>query len=163
MAADDDILLTVLLGRLERLNEAAVTAVCDRHDLSPSELRVLALLRNAAGLRGVRPTEIGRWIVQTSGGLAATLRRLEARGDLTRIPDPVDGRGRLVTLTDQGRDRYQLAFDDLVDHYEFVLRRVDTAAAIPIVSSLIDALERTSGRVPSGGWALPLEVSEPRR
>ena len=90
--------LVLLLGRLERLNESLVAEVCSSRGVSPGEFRVLAMLRHGGPEDGVRPTEISRWVVQTSGGLTATLHRLERDGRAERVPDPRDGRGRLVSV-----------------------------------------------------------------
>ena len=39
----------------------------------------------------VSPSRLADWIVQTSGGLTATLRRLEEAGYIVRSDDPADG------------------------------------------------------------------------
>jgi DNA-binding MarR family transcriptional regulator len=145
--------LALLLGRLERLNEAFVADICRRHDLSSSELRVLAMLRHGRG-RPVSPTTIGRWVVQTSGGLTATLKRLERRQYIERLPDPDDGRGRLVALTDQGASSYDAALDDLRGRYESVLADIDTEEALPLVRELVDAFERSANLESRAVWAL---------
>ena len=97
------------------------------------------------------PREIARFVVQTSGGLTATLNRLEQQGLVERQPDPADGRGKLVVLTDAGRarqDRVVLALADRtvsgVDH--------DLADLAPHLRSLVDSLERTAGLPSSAGF-----------
>lgn len=47
--------------------------------------------------------EIGRRLQLDSGTLTPLLRRLEARGLLTRIRDAADERSRRICLTDEGR------------------------------------------------------------
>ena len=101
--ADTDLpTLTLLLGRLGRLNEAAVNDVCAQHGTTSAEVRVLLMLSHRPE-GAASPSDIARFVVQTSGGLTATLRRLEADGHVERRPDPHDGRGRLVALTPAGR------------------------------------------------------------
>lgn len=147
--------LALLLGRLERLNESLVAEICGQHGVSPAELRVLAMLRHGrGGTEGLRPTEIGTYVVQTSGGLTATLRRLEGQGRIERRSDPADGRGRLVVLTEAGRAFYDELLADLGQCYETVLEPVDVGRAEVAVRDLIDALERSGGRAPTGGWSL---------
>jgi DNA-binding MarR family transcriptional regulator len=151
--------LALLLGRLERLNDSIVTEICGTHGVSPSELRVLAMLRHGrGGPDGVRPTEISTWVVQTSGGLTATLRRLEEHARIERIEDPEDGRGRLVVLTPTGRDFYDQLLHELGLHYAEAFEGVDVDGAGETIKVLIDALERSSGMTPTGGWDLARQL-----
>ena len=155
--------LVLLLGRLERLNEVLVTDVCGHHGVTPAELRVLGMLRYSEGSDPVRPTEISRWVVQTSGGLTATLRRLEAAQYVERIADPADGRVRLVALTDSGSRFYDRMLDQLIDCYSMALVEVDVGASLDAVRTLVGAFER-SGRVArSAGWSLDRAVPTARR
>jgi DNA-binding MarR family transcriptional regulator len=143
--------LALLLGRLERLNESYLADLCRQHDLGPSELRVLAMLRH--GRSGpISPTVIGSWIVQTSGGLTATLGRLEQAGHVERLPDPDDGRGRLVALTPGGRAAYDAVFDDLQRRYDRTLADIDVDVALPVVRALVRAFESSSDVRSSHGW-----------
>jgi DNA-binding MarR family transcriptional regulator len=145
--------LALLLGRLERLNESIVAETCRRHDLGPSELRVLAMLRHGRD-DPISPTTISSWIIQTSGGLTATLRRLEQDGRIERQADPDDGRGRLVEMTETGRATYDATFDDLRAGYERALVDIDVDAALLVVRDLVNALERSSDTRSSAGWTL---------
>ena len=103
----DPVTFTFLLGRLGRLTEAVATDVCARVDLTPAELRVLSYLAHSDG-GTASPRSLARFIVQTSGGLTATLHRLEQQHLIERRPDPADGRGRLVVLTELGRARQHI-------------------------------------------------------
>jgi DNA-binding MarR family transcriptional regulator len=146
--------LGLLLGRLERLNESLVVEVCSADGVSPAELRVLAMLRHGAPPDGVRPTDISRWVVQTSGGLTATLRRLEGAGRIERTEDPDDGRGRRVSLTAAGRAFYDRLFTELTDRYAYVLDGLDAEATTDAVKTVIDAFERAAGLTPTADWDL---------
>src|SRR4051794_3602415 len=75
--------LTLLLGRVGRLNELLSTEVCQAHNVTLAEVRALAALRDAG--EPVRPGVLSDRVVQTSGGLTATLRRLEGDGRIRRI------------------------------------------------------------------------------
>jgi DNA-binding MarR family transcriptional regulator len=88
----------VLARHLERTANAALA----KHDLSLGEFDILGTLRRR-GDGGMTPTQLLEWIVLTSGGLTARLTRLEARGLITRTPDPADRRGVVVQLTAKGR------------------------------------------------------------
>ena len=141
----DPVTFTFLLGRLGRLTEAVAAEVC-----SAAELRVLSLLAHAEG--GVAsPREIARFVVQTSGGLTATLNRLEQDGLVERRPDPTDGRGRLVVLTGAGRTRQDEVVNALADA---TIGDIDTDLAdlAPLLRSLVESLERTAGLPSSAGF-----------
>jgi DNA-binding MarR family transcriptional regulator len=144
--------LVLLLARLERLNEAFMSAVCRRHDISPSELRVLAMLRHRVDDGRVSPSQLAEWIVQTSGGLTATLRRLEEAGYVVRVEDPDDGRGRLVQLTDDGAASYEEVFADLVARYGVVFTDLDQDEGLHAVRRMIEAFERHDGTIRTGDW-----------
>ncbi len=142
--------LVLLLARFERLNEALLAEECQRHGLTPSELRVLAALVMSGGAP-LSPTTIGRWIVQTSGGLTATLRRLEERGLVERREDPDDGRGRLVAPTDEGEALHAVAFAEIEARYATALVDLDVPGTTTAVRELVRALERTTGSRTTGG------------
>ena len=133
--------LTLLLARLERLNEALLTQSCLQHDLTPSELRVLAALE-LSGREALSPTTIGQWIVQTSGGLTATLRRMERRGLVERRADPDDGRGRLVALTAEGRAVHDATFADLDTAYATLATDLEVDEVTAAVRQVVSGLER---------------------
>jgi len=145
------ITLGLLLTRLGRLNEQFLADHHRRHDTTAAEANVLMLLANAPE-EAIAPTVIAERIVQTSGGLTATLKRLVARGWVERHADPDDGRGRLVALTDAGRTAHDAVFADLVDRYRLVFTDVDDAAALAAVRDLMRGFERLTGATSSAWW-----------
>lgn len=144
--------LVLLLGRLERLNDGLVTQVCSQHGVSPGELRVLAMLRHGSDAGGIRPVDIGRWVVQTTGGLTATISRLEAAERIERRTDPEDGRGKRVLLTEGGRHFYDSLLAELQDRYGAIFGRVDVESSLTAVRDLVNAFERAGGHALSGSW-----------
>lgn len=56
-----------------------------------------------AGAGGVRPFEVQDRLLLPQYGLSRLIARLEAAGLVIRAPSPADGRGQVVTLTDEGR------------------------------------------------------------
>ena len=144
--------LVLLLARLERLNETFMAGVCRRHDITPSELRVLAMLRHRTDEGRVSPSQLAEWIVQTSGGLTATLHRLEEAGHVVRVDDPDDGRGRLVQLTDRGAAFYEAVFADLTARYGVVFADLDQVGALEAVRQMIGAFEAYDGVVRTADW-----------
>ena len=129
-----------------------MSGVCRGHQISPSELRVLAMLRHRVDDGRVSPSQLAEWIVQTSGGLTATLHRLEVAGHVVRVDDPDDGRGRLVQLTESGSTYYEEVFDDLVERYGVVFAQLDHDEALRSVRHMIEAFERHEGTVRTGDW-----------
>ena len=95
--------------------------------------------------------------MQTSGGLTATLNRLERAGHIERRADPEDGRGRLVAITDEGIDFADRALAALTAEYEAAFSGVDADRALIAVRSLIDVLERRVDHSTTGDWTVAAE------
>ena len=102
--------------------------------------------------RALTPSELRGFVVQTSGGLTATLDRLEQRGLVTRAVDDADGRARRVRPTPTGRRFVRRVLRDLLARYDEVLAAVDREAATVAVADLLAALEAAAGQRPSGVW-----------
>ena len=152
VATDTDLTtLTLLLARVGRLSESLALDVCAARGTTPAEFRVLALLRHRPGGAG-SPSDIARWVVQTSGGLTATLRRLEADGHVERRPDPDDGRGRLVALTDRGRAFHDELLDELVERHRPAVADLGLDVTLHTVRGLVAGLERANGLPASDGF-----------
>jgi DNA-binding MarR family transcriptional regulator len=60
--------------------------------------------------QGTRPTELARRAGVTPQAMAEFVSYLEQRGYLQRLPDPADGRGRIVKLTPRGRQAAEAAW-----------------------------------------------------
>ena len=142
---------TLLLGRLGRMNEAVVTDVCADHGTTPAEARVLSLLVHRSN-GAASPSDIAEFVVQTSGGLTATLRRLEADGYVVRRPDPDDGRGRLVTLTETGWGFHERVLAAMVARTGATIGGLDLDRLDGAVRQLVDAFERAEGSPSSAGF-----------
>lgn len=62
------------------------------------------VLNHFARLGGERsPVELARAFQVTKGAMTNTVQRLEAAGLVAVAPDPADGRGKRVSITDAGR------------------------------------------------------------
>jgi DNA-binding MarR family transcriptional regulator len=102
-----------VLGRARRLTlmlRRDIEAVFERHGLDAGEFDVLATLRRAGAPFELRPTELYRSLMVSSGGLTARLDRLERAGLVRRAPSSEDGRSLRVRLTAKGRERIEAAF-----------------------------------------------------
>lgn len=56
-----------------------------------------------AGEAGLRIRQIERQILIAQSNVSRLIDRLEAAGCVTRKPDPADGRGHVIVITEQGR------------------------------------------------------------
>ncbi|MFT3861628.1 MarR family winged helix-turn-helix transcriptional regulator [Micropruina sp.] len=76
--------------------------------LSHADYAVLVGLSGSGG-EGIRVGRLRQWIGWESSRLAHQLRRMEKRGLVARSPAVEDGRGTLVTITDEGLARIRAA------------------------------------------------------
>ncbi|MEP6784591.1 MAG: MarR family transcriptional regulator [Sphingomonadales bacterium] len=101
------------LGRM-RLITTMVRPPIERifaaHDLDSGEFDVLATLLRSGPPYRLRPTELYRSLMISSGGLTDRLGRLTKMGLVERAPSPGDGRSMLVVLTEAGRHLTEHAF-----------------------------------------------------
>jgi DNA-binding MarR family transcriptional regulator len=67
----------------------------------------LALLSLIATVEPITPTVLAAEMGVPLTTLGDALRRLDARGELERSPNPADQRSHLVTLSDEGRARLE--------------------------------------------------------
>ena len=95
----DGLAILARAGRIALMTRDKVMPVLTRHGLDSGEFYVLAALRRAGAPFALRPTELFRALMVSSGGLTDRLRRLEERGLVHRIPSEEDRRSTLVGLT----------------------------------------------------------------
>jgi DNA-binding MarR family transcriptional regulator len=76
--------------------------------LTRPSFQVLVALLRVDGHR-LTQRELSRLVRRTSGTMSMRLARLEEAGLVMREPDPEDGRGVIVTLTDEGKRRVESA------------------------------------------------------
>jgi len=102
-----------ILGRARWITLAArppIEAVLKAYDLDSGEADVLfTLLRSGPPYR-LRPTELFRSLMISSGGLTDRLNRLAKAGLIRRVEAEGDGRSLPVELTEEGRRRAREAF-----------------------------------------------------
>lgn len=102
-----------ILGRMRWITlnvRPPIEAIFRKYGLDSGEFDVIATLRRSGPPYCLRPTELYRWLMISSGGLTARLNRLEKAGLVTRLPDPEDARSMLVQLTPEGADVTERAF-----------------------------------------------------
>jgi DNA-binding MarR family transcriptional regulator len=88
------------LVRTSFVTMAVLNRVGAEHDLSLTQLRVLAILRD----RRVKMSELADYLGLDKSTISGLVDRAEKRGLLQRIPNPIDGRGVDVTLSTEGME-----------------------------------------------------------
>jgi DNA-binding MarR family transcriptional regulator len=83
---------------------AVLSRVAAEHDLSLTQLRVMAILRN----RRVRMSELADYLGLDKSTISGLVERAEKRGLLQREPNPADGRATDVFLTVEGMQLVKL-------------------------------------------------------
>jgi DNA-binding MarR family transcriptional regulator len=100
----------VRLARLGVLIEGFQQGVLSPFDLSSGDYGVLAALRRAGEPYQLSPSKLYSRLQRSSGGMTKILKRLEEQGLVERAPDPQDGRGSVVSLSERGLDVQERVF-----------------------------------------------------
>lgn len=83
---------------------AVLSKIAAEHELSLTQLRVLAILRDRQGAMSDLATHLGL----DKSTISGLVDRAEKRGLLQRTPNPSDGRGVDVALTEEGIELAEL-------------------------------------------------------
>lgn len=151
---------------LDEIAQAEVNRQAGTRVLTPALVRLLPHLT----VDGVRPTELARRIEVSKQAVGQALADLAGRGFVEQVPDPADGRGRLVRLTHEGvaafaHGRGVLAFYERALAERLGRTKVETLSTI--LASMLPVLEAwTRDGAPQrtvalGGRAAP--TRRPRR
>ena len=109
------------ISRLAALLEHELDGVFARYGLAGCDFDVLATLRRSGAPYRLTPTELSRSTMVTTGGMTKRLDRLEASGLIRREVDPRDRRGKLIALTDEGRELIDRAVEGHLENEERLL------------------------------------------
>lgn len=116
---------------LDEIAQAEVNRQAGTRVLTPALVRLLPHLT----VDGVRPTELARRIEVSKQAVGQALADLAGRGFVEQVPDPADGRGRLVRLTREGVAAF--------DHGRGVLAFYERALAARLGAGTIETLRTT--------------------
>jgi DNA-binding MarR family transcriptional regulator len=105
----------VRLARLAVLIEGFQLQVLGPFRLSSGDYGVIAAPLRAGPPYQLTPSKLYGRLQRSSGGMTKILNRLEGRGLVERAPDPSDGRGSVVSLTDAGRELHEQVFRAYLD------------------------------------------------
>ena len=111
-----------------------------------SEYAALHALVMAGPPYSMSPSKLNAYVGLSSGGITKTVDRLAADGLIERSPDPNDGRGVLVTLTDKGRTKAERIFEAGLGHYSTILSHLTEDERHQIASALGLLLDAFEGR-----------------
>ncbi|MEU8625167.1 MarR family transcriptional regulator [Streptomyces sp. NPDC048669] len=140
-----------VIGRLHRLGGLLTEELCvvyRRFGLSEGEFDVLAALRRAGAPFERAPGELATHTMVTTGAVTKRIDRLERAGLVTRRRAAGDGRGRVVALTDAGRELIDQAFTEHMRNERRLLDTLtgDEAAALePLLTSWLARVEPPQG------------------
>lgn len=107
--------------RLARHLDIARREAFAAHDLEAGEFDVLAALRRSGKPYELSPGQLMAANLVTSGTMTNRIDRLEEKNLVTRKPDPNDGRGVLVKLTQTGVNTVDAALTDLLERERVLL------------------------------------------
>jgi len=142
---DLDVSSMLLLGRLgeatlviarERLNP-----VFAQFGLQPGEFDVLATLRRSGAPYALTPTALYDAAMMSSGGMTNRIDRLQQAGWVERRPNPEDGRGTLVALTQAGFELIDEAVTMHVENQRAVLSVLTNAEQRQLAKLLAKLLD----------------------
>ena len=109
------------ISRVSRLLDRVRRDAFSSTSMEPWEFDVLAALRREGAPYSLTPGQLLKQTMVTSGTMTNRVDGLEARGLVKRGPSATDRRVVLVTLTPQGRNAVDAAFDALLKREQSLL------------------------------------------
>ena len=98
-----DFVLSICFSRLGRIIDGDNDKVCRKEfGVRGADVRVLFALRRSGPPYALRPSDLFRLTLVTSGAVTKQVDRLQAEKLVHRLPDPRNGGGNLVQLTKEG-------------------------------------------------------------
>ncbi|WP_445516007.1 MarR family winged helix-turn-helix transcriptional regulator [Streptomyces sp. NEAU-174] len=134
-----------VIGRLHRLAGQLTEELCrvyGRYDLTEGEFDVLCALRRAGEPYERAPGELAAHTMVTTGAMTKRIDRLERAGLVTRRRSDDDQRGRIVALTEPGRELIDRAFTDHMRNEHHLLNLLTPAEAETLEALLTTWLSR---------------------
>ncbi|GLJ79427.1 MarR family transcriptional regulator [Microbacterium imperiale] len=128
------------LGRAAAFVDARLAVTFARHGIDAATFDVLATLTRQGSPYELTPAQLASDAMITSSAVAQRLNRLESLGFVSRHPDPVDGRGKIVRLTPAGREIVERVLPDHLETEREVLAplsAVDRATLAELLSRLV--------------------------
>ena len=95
--------VTTRLLRLARSMEQHMARSAAREGLTSGDVLLLDALYRVGPPHRIAPTALKHYFLMTLAGVAKRVDRLDALGYIRRVPNPDDGRGLFIELTEAGR------------------------------------------------------------
>lgn len=130
MAKDKNLLIDIWLVSV--LTYRLVDHLLEDTPLSADEFALYGLLGD---LGQVTAAQLARWTGLPPTTLSNLIRRCEQRGELTKVPNPEDGRSQLLRLSNRGMDLYHSLVPRLfetVGNLHAALSPADTSTRIAL-------------------------------
>lgn len=130
------------VGRLARVAarlDSLLAADYAQWQLDAGSFDVLFTLVRSGAPYSLSPTELAASSMVSAAAVAQRLNRLDGAGLVRREPNPVDGRGRIVTLTPEGKALAHRALPSHLAAEESFLAALDTAQRTQL-NGLLDRL-----------------------
>jgi DNA-binding MarR family transcriptional regulator len=139
----DPIAITARLARLQAVLSPRLEAVFARFELRGADFAVIATLTRLADER-VSQRRLTSELGLAAGTVSLRIDRLVQRGLVERKPDPDDGRGAVVSLTDRGRKLFEACAPEHLANAREVLAGLsdeDRDELGRLLGKLLDTLE----------------------
>jgi DNA-binding MarR family transcriptional regulator len=119
---------------------AVLSKIATEHDLSLTQLRVLAILRD----RRLRMTELADYLGLDKSTMSGLVDRAEKRRLLKRAPNPLDGRAVDVFITAAGLKLADRVYPQVITALEPVTSRLASAEKRTLQTLLAGLLDEPS-------------------
>ncbi|QYB00239.1 MarR family transcriptional regulator (plasmid) [Rhodococcus sp. USK10] len=128
-------LITAMVQRISLHIERQFVDIARSHGLGAGDLRVLLALARSGPEYALRPTELFRQLLITSGAVSKQVERLVALNLVRRATHPSDIRIQLVVLEDAGHQIARHAMETIISSF-CGLQSLDTQQSNEIAAAL---------------------------
>jgi DNA-binding MarR family transcriptional regulator len=128
-----------IIGRVSRVSRAFDREIAKRlksEGMTSWAFYVLAALARSGRPYQMTPTDLYRSLLVSSGVMTNRIARLERLGLVKRVPDPTDGRGILVALTEKGKRAVNIAIEHHNQNERRMLSPLSPAECEAVASAL---------------------------
>ncbi|HKX79046.1 MAG TPA: MarR family transcriptional regulator [Novosphingobium sp.] len=145
-----EFLLGIVMNRMGRMLETSFDRLSrSNFGISGPDMRVLFALRRNGEPYALRPTDLFRSLLVTSGAITKQVDRLQSIGLVERLPDPEYAGGFQVHLTSTGKQVADAATETMVENSLLgnalaTLPEDVRASGASFMYQLLEALERSA-------------------
>ena len=160
----DDYIYLLYAQRVGRILEAVYDKHCrNEFEMSAADMRVLLALRRAGPSYALRPTELFRSLLVTSGAITKQVDRLMAVGYVDRRPGPKKSGGFLIHLTKKGFKAADETLTSIADSSVVSINALTSQERKTINGLFEKILNDLERRLPEEGGTDSREIARPSR